>query len=1396
MRRIKAWLVACACLALCFPAGAASWVEDVLRQQGEARWESFSNYAEKKGFEPNQVGPDVLAPLLEDANSSVRRLAFRLLDPYPPDSLPWLLKGLTDAEQDISEQAFEKLVEAKGRDSVPYLLPLLEQGPPNLEAAAVRVLGRYKQPESLKPLVEGMLRFARRELRDDGQQVPGVTDESWFYDQHERVDAYSWALSAYPAEAVLPLLRPELSAPEPGVKLMVFRILYQLRVPEIEAPLLAWISSAPAGLKPLILQQVLIRRSEGGSAVHGTSSPQIQALLFKWAFSEEDWELQQATRRYLERALERPDLTWSPLEAYLKDPRTRSELIQMLPNSFGEYHPKLLPYFYQALGSGDTDLVSKSLVILTAADVPDLDARIRNLLARHTDSALIPQALWSLSQSPQNQALITSYLHHRDAAVRKAALETLAHFPLQPQKTLLLKLFGQDVDPEIRLKAFALLCELKDEALLQQLLVRALARESQRASKYLETLAAAKLTSPRLLAPFLNLNPELQVRAIGLLPEGNAKASVPLVLPLLRTGTWQVQSAVLELIRRAEPEAGPVKASIRPFLSSGNESVKISALNAWAALVDLPDAERRNAVPRSSLTAANWEIRRQALELMTQDNGFATDLPLFVAQVRQAGDRGVDQVTSLAKLYYAEDPEPLLALLDHPQIRVREEVVHWLAHYTGSSLGPDLLRQMQGFGPDGLASALQLIGLWGWHEQSPLLKSHLSHPEIRVRAAALLGLGLLRDPDTAKAAEAALQNDVRPVQEAGVQALTALHTEAAVPGLLTALASPHDATRQAALWALRKANARQAMPRILALFSQQVVEDRVVGCFGFPERSDAIRLLSDLVDPDTQPGFIQALRPDDLLTRTYHYQFGDYMGNDNTVADNLAERHGTQSLLPFLDDPRPKVRTAIAASLANYPDPAWEPAVRARLSRETDPSVKLALYQSLAVMGARDVVPALLTAFRDPTFKEAQFSLGLLLLDIAPGALRPVLQQMALAQPAEYLPWNLLSHDLYSVNLAWLKSMSQAKDPMLRQQASKTIEAITYARSHPNPRLYGRGEPLKGLEGKKWVLSAALVSKLQSTSAELRRQQGHPAEMLRLAHTFLRAAAAEGLYLNWASEVDLEDQRLIPIWIALLLETDGPDQQDHHHQPVARIALRRLALPADDPRLLALIQSQPPEKALELKLFQVQLLLDHQQIQSAITRLKALLDLPETRSFPATRVRMLHLLSDLSPPDVALDYLQDTPAYIARQFSSHDEEGFSPPANFQTLLRLAPTWIEAGNYAQAQATYRQALETLYTQAREGQIRITPYGAVIQAGLAEAALKLNQPQEAEMHLIQALEFWARYDAFSIRVPFSDTEWLPLRHSPKWAYEQLLKLLRTAGNTRRLDFFSARFKPLIQ
>lgn len=1352
----------------------------------EKRIRLFYEQIQSLQLQDNSVSAKSLGPLLKDSFQDIRYLSYKLLNPYDPDSLPIIMASLDDPDLGIQIQAIQKLITVKRNDSAPYLFRFLEKGAPEAEVLVIEALGRYKHPEGLAKLVPIMLRFAKEDL------TPRLLTGERNPDRSERMWAYFGALRGYNAEELFPLLEPALTAPELGVKLMAFKVLYYVQTPEVEAPLLAWMRSAPTAHRFMIFNHVLLRHRTGDGFPFPTRNAEILSELLNWAFDKRNIELQKEIWDYLTRSVFTRSLPdYRLIEPYFKKPETFRQILNSLSSDFAAANPQLLPYFYQGLSSTDPQIVLLCLKNLLNVPSPELDAYLVKLLETSQNMGILTSALWALSDSQEHLKRLHQFGQHANPQLRAAVLERFARkkaAQTPPQREFMLKRFREDLDLDVRLLAFEGLCKLQDEKLISDLVLQIAEKDPTHAHKYLASLKSCAAKRPELIYPFLKLGKETQLMAVDILSDWRSPEAAPHFAPLLQQENFELQKRILYLIRHSAPLAEGVKEFVQPLLTTTDLQLQFNALSAWNELRGLSSLERRSAVPKTLLKAKNPDIRAKALSVHTQDHGIAIDLALYTRHLLQETQELPKFAEQLEGLYYAEKPQELYPLLNHAAEPIRDSAVRWLSKFAVHDTLPELQRQMKTFSKEGLSAALEVIGAVGLREHSAIVKPFLQHSVPEVRLSSMLALGLLRDAAVIPLAEKAIQAPFPDSRLAGIRALQALRTPEAVPGLMKALKGYDEESKRDAVLALRDINARAALPEMMRLFSQQALEDMQIGCFGFPHRERAIQALVNLTETKTVEDFMRYIQPDDLFYKMYEAHVPQSTFNQVKVADILAELALPQTLLPFLADKRPLVRLAMAVTLVNYPDPRWIPALQTQLQQETHSRVKFYLRMSLAQLGDQSVANDLLMDLQNPENNQEKYKLTRILLQLKDPQISSTLQRHAWQNPEESDVWFALAREADSQTLQWLKQMAESDQKPLRKIAES---ALKEAQSLPEQK-----QPSQSNNNPLFQMDTHFEQRLDQYLRELTQYQKHPATMLQLVHQLIETAHDDIIAKVLKGALRSEDVRLKPIFLPLLLERHIRFSRSSNNQVLAMRALRTLKLSPEDPLLLQLIKNASLNESLELQLFQAQLWHDQHQTPKAISHLKTLLAHPQLQKYPAYKTKALHLLSDISPESERLSYLNPIPALIKNSFTNRDYQYFNDFPEMLTLLRSGAAHLAVHAPKQAQKDYQQALGELYTHYFQGNLLLTPFGAVIHAGLADAALQQGQQDSAEGHLKLALEFWSRYDSTHWGVYRSElfTNNLPIRHSPEWAYEVLSHLLEKNGETQRLKFFQDRFGSL--
>jgi HEAT repeat protein len=295
------------------------------------------------------------------------------------------------------------------------------------------------------------------------------------------------------------------------------------------------------------------------------------------------------------------------------------------------------------------------------------------------------------------------------------------------------------------------------------------------------------------------------------------------------------------------------------------------------------------------------------------------------------GDSSPEVVASAARVLAtygsAEDLERLAELLDHDDARVAGAAE--LAFRERAASAPELARRLvadvQLSGPRAVAACLVSAATGDGAFAHRALRSG----DARVRRAALEALAAIGDRAALGAVELALADEERDVRLAAIRALGRLGAPDALATL--AATAPDAETAGAALRALGDVEPQRAFE-----IARRMVED-----------ADAARACVAVEGISRHVG---PLREDALLAALEHEDAGVLTLAMTELAASPTPR-AVLRLGMALDHPSWEVRRLAAELLGSVGDASSEALLRARLDREADPGVREALQQALLHRG-------------------------------------------------------------------------------------------------------------------------------------------------------------------------------------------------------------------------------------------------------------------------------------------------------------------------------------------------------------------------------------------------------------------------------------------------------------
>lgn len=156
-----------------------------------------------------------------------------------------------------------------------------------------------------------------------------------------------------------------------------------------------------------------------------------------------------------------------------------------------------------------------------------------------------------------------------------------------------------------------------------------------------------------------------------------------------------------------------------------------------------------------------------------------------------------------------EDPrtvEPLIELLDDPDLPVRVAAMHALSKLTDPRRIPPLLKLIDNSSPHLRTGALEAIGRTGRVEYLPRIVPALKDPSFEVRVAATIALSKIKSPDALDPVITMLKDPDTDVRKTAVECLARMQDPRSVKALIFALVDKESVVRHGAANALQIIN--------------------------------------------------------------------------------------------------------------------------------------------------------------------------------------------------------------------------------------------------------------------------------------------------------------------------------------------------------------------------------------------------------------------------------------------------------------------------------------------------------------------------------------------------------------------------------------------------------------
>lgn len=1295
-------------------------------------------------FIPGKTSAEFIRPWLgKEQEWKVRMLAFQCLNLHASDGIELVKEILKTKEPELVTLACERLWLVLGNASIPILMEALPKASLQNQTVILEKLVQIRVPAIVPILVGKYLALAHKNVFDKtGMSVHEIERREF-----GKLAALLWQ---FPLETLKLHFQNLLYDKNPYIRLASLKVLYKESNPDAIQSLLPFMRQSNTPWKQLIWDEIILAHYP--DEVMGRRVPIKEPLVFQevltWLFHPAFKENDSLIR------LVGASITVSPahidsLKPYLKNPQQRL---------------LLLPLFQ----------LHETIPVELVDDVVPL--------LHHPQPEVLAQVLIILRSQAQTLPLARIHLTHPALDVRKAALQVIDHLKPTDHRQLLLQVLATDSDMQIRQSALATLLDQYPEPDTVRTAFRQLVQfsDAQWAMMPEYMLMSQHLPALEELEPLLARSPHIQQLMLENFRLQHYIPSMTYLTPLLKSSDPGVVVEALRFLANASPRADEVAALIKPYFRTNQNG---GAVAAWCGLRGMP-LEKWQA-PLLELLKVGTPDDSNIIGCLLQRNSPQAVTSLIDFLTTQNTQPDLAQHPSLHNIARMAEPAKLLPLLGHPSAYVRRDILEWLQRHGNTDLVPAIQQQLPHLSSQGQAGALILLGELGSRSVASTVLPYLKHQDISIRLAALEALGNLRHPAVLREAQTFLEAEPEEWQKTALTALAATRFPDATALILPALHSPRSQVRKTALVALRSLKARSGLPQITETLGDRILQDRRSGCFGFPERSEAVRHIIDLATPANLDILLTQIEP------------ADFQGLDplsmptSTGMGKLAYQVLPKNLVPYLSDSRPQLRELVVKTLGELPDPAFVPALQQAWQQETDPDVRHTLEETLGVYQEKSVIPALQKRLKADEYYAAKL---LMAMHDRETKLWLLQQVMPPFQQNKHTQWRvdlLADYMDEEIRLGFQKLLSHPNS-QVRQKIQLALKADV-----PAPQLAHMGYQSIVTSSQVWLPDTfeAQLNYLSRLSAELAAQCFM--SLVELAQTPQQRQQAFHFIMGYLGTPDasvvskaigalrqLKDPAAIPHVLPFLL--------DNHDSPLVRDILRQLKMSADYPQLLAIFNQMPAEDAGDLHLFRLQLLWEQGHKQRVLDELKSLRLSPAFVNHPYLYVKATHWQSDLLPAAERLSLLSTVPAYIHQNFTAHDERHYSS-AMLATWLRQGIAYLQTDHPEDAFPLIQQAFEDSFVGPRDygNPMRQGSFSALLQFLIAETQLATHQPTAAIEHMIHGLRFIHESKDWKTAAM---TEWggqLPYQTDYQSQYQRLLELLDKYDTSRRKEFFRLYF-----
>ena len=443
----------------------------------------------------------------------------------------------------------------------------------------------------------------------------------------------------------------------------------------------------------------------------------------------------------------------------------------------------------------------------------------------------------------------------------------------------------------------------------------------------------------------------MRAEAIRMLCRVGGSPLLPHLRSHLEDPSDQVRAAVLEAFGDS---GGGAALEVAQWLLENDLSPEMRA-RAVRVLAKATGALPAAAVVRA-LSDPDPDVRAIAIETLP-DTGGAEPVDALVSSLSDPDDR-VRKAAAKRLASRGDDPEIVWSALQMAPPAGRGEIIGSFEGARPGSLTQVALKRLRSSEEDERVLAVEITG-WGASPGCVEGAIHaLQDPAARVRRAATVALGRLRDPAAAKALGKALGDPDPQVRVGVVRALGVIDDEAVLGFLVSALNDPDPQVREVTSQVLTEWSSPAVAKRlagVLAVPSLREAATDLLGRIGSPAAELLIEVLmqhnpavapavGQLLQRITQPGeFVSRLEAVEPERRLRGVEALGAIGGPEAV----------DALVRSVSDPDERIRVRSAQLLADLRDPRAREILRG-LARDPVPGVVAAAQEALSRLGADD----------------------------------------------------------------------------------------------------------------------------------------------------------------------------------------------------------------------------------------------------------------------------------------------------------------------------------------------------------------------------------------------------------------------------------------------------------